>query len=259
VNDLINLRLAYYQAVNRPEFREMSNVKYFDFQRLRNVKGQPGLKRANLENYDIRLEYFPAMGDVLAASYFYKTMENAIEEQLLANPDRFVQSWFNSEEGTNYGFEFELRKTLGFLLWDYLENFVLGANYTRVFSSVEFEDPPKSGHHNVRPLQGQAPWMTNLSLTFTERRLGTTLSVLYNRFGRRLDGVGDARELDVYEEGSDLFDLAVTQEVPYGAKLKFSIRNLTGEDDVFTWGTSRRLQERIRRGTTYGLTLSYTF
>jgi len=259
VNDLINLRLAYYQAVNRPEFREMSNVKYFDFQRLRNVKGQPGLERAEIENYDVRLEFFPSMGDVLAASYFYKTLSNAIEEQLLANPDRFVQSWFNSENGKNYGFELELRKELGFLFWDYLENIVFGANYTRVFSSVEFEDPPHSGHYNVRPLQGQAPWMTNLSLTFTEPRLGTTLSVLYNRFGRRLDGVGDARELDVYEEGSDLYDVALSQEVPGGAKLKFSIRNLTGEDDLFTWGSSRRMQERVRRGTTYGLSLSYTF
>jgi outer membrane receptor protein involved in Fe transport len=101
--------------------------------------------------------------------------------------------------------------------------------------------------------------MTNLSLTFTEPRLGTTLSVLYNRFGRRLDGVGDARELDVYEEGSDLYDVALSQEIPGGAKLKFSIRNLTGEDDLFTWGSSRRVQERVRRGTTYGLSLSYMF
>jgi outer membrane receptor protein involved in Fe transport len=199
------------------------------------------------------------MGDVMAASYFYKTLANAIEEQLLANPDRFVQSWFNSGNGKNYGFELELRKSFGFLFWDYLDNLVFGANYTRVFSSVEFEDPPKSDHYNVRPLQGQAPWMTNLSLTFTEPRLGTTLSVLYNRFGRRLDGVGDARELDVYEEGSDLYDVALSQEIPGGAKLKFSIRNLTGEDDLFTWGSSRRMQERVRRGTTYGLSLSYMF
>jgi outer membrane receptor protein involved in Fe transport len=101
--------------------------------------------------------------------------------------------------------------------------------------------------------------MVNASLTFTEPKLGTTLSVLYNRFGRRLDGVGDARELDVYEESSDLVDLAVSQDLPGGAKLKFSIRNLTGEDDVFTWGTTRRLQERVSKGTTYGLSLSYTF
>jgi outer membrane receptor protein involved in Fe transport len=259
VTDLMNLRLAYYRSVNRPEFREMSNIKYFDFQRLRNVKGQPGLKRAEIENYDIRLEFFPDIGDVIAASYFYKTLTNAVEEQLLANPDRFVQSWFNSEKGENYGYELEVRKSLGFLFWDYLSNLVVGANYTRVFSSVEYEDPPKSGSFSERPLQGQAPWMVNASLTFTEPRLGTTLSVLYNRFGRRLDGVGDARELDVYEESSDLIDIAVTQDIPGGAKLKFAVKNLTGEDDVFTWGSSTRLQERISIGTTYGLSLSYTF
>lgn len=259
VNDLVNLRLAYYQSINRPEFREMSNVKYFDFQHLRNVKGQPGLKRAEIENYDVRLEYFPDMGDVLAASFFYKTLANAIEEQLLANPDRFVQSWFNSKKGENYGFELELRKAMGFLFWNYLNNLVLGANYTKVYSAVEYEDPPKSGHFSERPLQGQAPWMVNASLTFTEPHVGTTFSFLYNRFGRRLDGVGDARELDVYEEGSDLYDIALTQELPGDAKLKFSVRNLTGEDELYTWGSTKRTQERISKGTTYGLSLSYTF
>jgi hypothetical protein len=259
VTDLMNLRLAYYQSVNRPEFREMSNVKYFDFQRLRNVQGQPGLERAEIENFDVRLEFFPEIGEVIAASYFHKTLTNAIEEQLLANPDRFVQSWFNSQKGKNYGYEVEVRKAMGFLFWNYLDNLVLGANYTRVYSSVEYEDPPKSGNYSERPLQGQAPWMVNASLTFSEPKLGTTLSVLYNRFGRRLDGVGDARELDIYEESSDLIDVAVTQDIPGGVKFKFSVRNLTGEDDVFTWGSSTRLQERISLGTTYGLSLSYIF
>jgi len=259
VTDLMNLRLAYYQSVNRPEFREMSNVKYFDFQRLRNVKGQPGLKRAEIENYDVRLEFFPDVGDVLAGSFFYKTLKNAIEEELIANPDRFAQTWFNSEKGRNYGFELELRKSMGFLFWKYLNNFVVGANYTRVYSFVEFADPPKSGNVSERPLQGQAPWTVNASLAFSEPTLGTTLSILYNRFGRRLDGVGDSRELDVYEEGSDLIDVALTQEIPGGAKLKFSVRNLTGGDELYTWGSTKRMQERIRKGTTYGLSLSYTF
>lgn len=259
MTDLMNLRLAYYRSVNRPEFREMSNVKYFDFQRMRNVKGAPGLKRAELENYDARLEFFPDVGEVLAGSFFYKTMENAIEERLLASPDRYVQTWENSPEGKNYGFELEARKALGFLFWDYLKNVSIGANYTKIYSNVKFEDPPKSGNYGERPLQGQAPWMVNASLEYTEPTLGMTLSLLYNRFGRRLDSVGDSREQDVYEEESELIDLAVSQDVAGSAKLKFTVKNLTSEDDVFTWGSTRQVQERIKRGATYALSLSYTF
>jgi TonB-dependent receptor len=258
VHDLANIRFGYYQSVNRPEFREMSGVKYFDFQRLRNVKGRPGLKRAEISSYDIRLEFFPDIGEVLAVSYFYKDLKNAIEEELLANPDRFVQTWFNSETGVNYGYELEARKTLGFI-GSYFRNIQLGANYTKVESKIDYEDPPNSGIINQRPLQGQAPWMVNASFTFVEPTLGTTFSVLYNRFGRRLDGVGDSREEDVYEEGRDLIDLAVTQRLVGGSKLKFTVRNLTGKDEVYTWGTSKRIQEQLSVGTTYGLSFSYTF
>jgi hypothetical protein len=259
VSDIANLRLAYYRSVNRPEFREMSNVKYFDFQRLRNVRGAPGLQRAQIENYDIRFEIFPGVDQVIAASVFRKNLKNAIEEQLLAAPDRYVQTWFNSRSGKNEGFELELRKPLGFLFWEYLNNIVLGANYTRIYSHVEFEDPPRSGNFSKRPLQGQAPWMVNVSLVFTEPKIGTTFSVLYNRFGRRLDGVADSREEDIYQEGSDLIDLAVTQRIFGAAKVKFAVKNLTGKDEVYTWGSVRRTQERVSTGTTYSLSLSYAF
>jgi len=40
---------------------------------------------------------------------------------------------------------------------------------------------------------------------------GSTFSVFYNKFGRRLDAVGDVRELNVYEEARDMLDIAVAQ------------------------------------------------
>ncbi len=111
LNDIMNLRLATYHSVNRPEFREFANVLYLDFNQDQNVIGNSDLGRAYIHNYDFRYEVFPDIGEVVAASFFYKQFSSAIEERLIPAPDRYVQTWFNSPSGKNYGWELELRKS----------------------------------------------------------------------------------------------------------------------------------------------------
>ncbi|HET6348272.1 MAG TPA: carboxypeptidase regulatory-like domain-containing protein, partial [Candidatus Krumholzibacteria bacterium] len=74
-----NIRLGYFKSVNRPEFREQANVAYLDFDQNQTVLGNPDLQRATIKNYDARVEWFPAPGEVVAASYFYKDLTDAIE------------------------------------------------------------------------------------------------------------------------------------------------------------------------------------
>ncbi|MEJ2721320.1 MAG: TonB-dependent receptor, partial [bacterium] len=270
LNEVTNLRLAYFESVNRPEFREMAAVLYYDFDHVQNVRGNPNLKRARLSNYDVRLEFFPDIGEVIAGSFFYKTIENAIEEELIPSPERYVRTWFNSERGKNYGFELEMKKRLG-TFGDYFDNFMVSGNYTHVNSAVEYLDERTvaSGDSVLivreikeRLMQGQAPWAVNLSLLFTEPHIGTTFSLLYNRIARRLAAVGDSRDSDVYEEGRDMFDVAMTQRFFGGSQLKFTIKNIGGKEDVYTFGEdekSARIYRKAQRGTTYALEFSYTF
>ena len=262
--DRINLRLAYYQSVNRPEFRELANVLYYDFDRFQNVKGNPNLRRAFIRNYDIRVEVFPDIGEVLAASFFYKTLSDAIEERLVPTPERYMLTWFNSPRGKNYGFELEARKRFGFI-GDYFDNFMLTGNYTWVDSEIEYTEVKTDAEGNpvrtdkTRVMQGQSPWTINFSFLFTEPSLGTGFSVLYNRIGRRLAAVGDERDQDVYEEGRDMVDMAITQRFMSHLKIKFAVKNLLDEEETYTSGPEEALHERIRTGTTYELSLSYDF
>jgi hypothetical protein len=269
INQKTNLRLAYSEAVNRPEFREMSSVLYFDFDKFQNVIGNPNLKRAQIRNYDVRLEFFPSVSQILAVSYFSKDFTDAIEERLIPSPDKYVRTWFNSPHGTNTGYELEVRKSLGFIGapvgLHYLQNFMFNFNYTNVESEIEYTEQKTDvqgqphTYYLTRPMEGQAPWMVNVGFLFVEPRIGLTANILYNRIGRRLEAVGETRENDVYEEERDLIDFALTQNFLYGTRVKFTIKDLLAEDLHYTSTSDRTTYSKYQAATEYGISFSYTF
>jgi len=108
----INLRLAYSQSVNRPEFRELASYSVFDYDNFVVVRGNPNLKRSLVKNYDIRFESFPTTGEIVSFSMFLKDFENPIEQ---VNSGNDVLSYQNADKARTYGAEIELRKRLGFI------------------------------------------------------------------------------------------------------------------------------------------------
>jgi hypothetical protein len=262
--DNLNLRLAYGRSVNRPELREMANVLYYDYDLVQNVIGNPRLRRAIVDNYDVRAEFFPRPGEVVAVSWFYKSIEDAIEERLLPSPERFVRTWFNSPDGRNYGWEFEARRNLGFL-GPLGERFSLAGNYTRVRSAISYVDAYTDPQGNTiredreRVMQGQSPWMANVSLLYVDAARGTSVNVLYGRIGRRLDAVGDSRNDDVYEESRDVLDLALTQKLGARWETKLTVKDALAQDATFTSGSLRETYSSVSRGTVWSLTAAWSY
>jgi TonB-dependent receptor len=259
--EALNIRLAHYQSVNRPEFRELANVLYLDFQTDQNTIGNPDLQRAYVHNNDVRIEYFSGPGEVIAASYFHKTISNAIEERLLAAPDRYVKTWFNSPLAKNRGWEFEARFSLRHA-WHFLESFTISANYTTVSSDVEYTETKTDQHGNAfvtyatRAMQGQAPWTLNLGFFYRHPGLGTSLTLMLNKQGRRLYAVGDVRNYDVYEEPRDMVDVSISQELLDSIVAKFSVKNLLNKEQIFTSGSQRVPFSSWHQGIAYALSLS---
>jgi len=273
VNESVNVRAAASQSVSRPEFREMSNVSFLDVVRFQNVRGNPDLERALVHNYDLRFEYFPDVGEVAAISFFYKSFEGAIEEQLFTDASRPVRTWFNSPAGTNKGYEIELRKSLSMLsdlpglgvASGLLDRLSIMANYTNVVSEIEYElyyVADDSTYTFRRPMQGQSPWSANMGILFNHEKWGTSINLLYNKFGRRLDLVGRNHKQRTdwyYEEPRDLIDLSVSQRIIKGVKFKFSTQNLGNKDVIYTKGeTGTPFHERVD-GVSYSASLSYEF
>ncbi len=262
INEMTNLRLAYSQSVNRPEFRELSAFYFYDFNTFEGTYGNPLLERALSRNYDARIELFPGIGEVIAVSYFYKNISNAIEVKIIpsTNPER---TWFNSPHGSNEGWELELRKTLGFF-GRYFENFVAGVNYTRVLSAIEYREGYKVDSAGIyvdrfrtatREMQGQSPYSINLSLAFTEPTIGTSISFLFNEFGERIDAIGDERQFDIIEQSRAVIDLSITQPIMRGVECKFAIKDLIAKKREFR--TREGLPYKTAfQGRSYGLQIS---
>jgi hypothetical protein len=251
-NDVTNFRLAYSQSVNRADFRELASTEYYDYVIKQSIKGNPDLRRSLIRNYDARLEVFPGAGELLALSYFYKNLTDPIEENLEGNSSGYVRTWKNSPTAKNYGWEVEARKSLAFL-GGFGRDFSFMANYTRVQSQVDYT---RGGVTYTRPLQGQSPYVINLSLAFTEPSIGTSLSLLYNKFGSRIYTVGSGATDagDIYEQPRDAVDFALTQQLSTGLEAKFTIRNLADKDRVMTRGD--KPYEELTIGRTFGLHFS---
>ena len=233
-----------------------------DYRTFQNMHGNPNLKRALIRNYDLRVETFPGPGEVLAASAFYKRLANAIEDTLLPEAERPTASFTSTPLARNWGFELEANKKLD---WFHpLRNFTFSTNYTRIWSEVEFDNPRTRDviEQDKRPLQGQAPWSLNLSLTFDGAATGTTANLLFNRVGRRLDKIAGNMFEYIYLEPRTRIDLVATQRLPWSLKAKLAVADVLARHTIKTSSTEdgqRYVFSDLGESTTYALTLSGRF
>lgn len=253
--DQMNVRLAWSKTVARPEFREFAKFVFFDFTTDALYYGNPNLRRTLITNYDIRYEFFPALGELLAVSIFHKNFEDAIEEVSLSG-DTPERTWANAAKVVNTGVELEARKSLDFIS-ELLNNFSASVNYTWLDSRVEVEQTDFITGKAGRRLQGQSPYMINAGLNYSSDSLGLSASLLYNRFGERITQVARASQPDFIEQPRDLLDLTVTKTFFSNFELKLSVKDLLAQDQVFQQGEKKA---RVNgKQTSLSLSLSARF
>jgi len=258
LNGSMNLRASASKTLNRPEFRELAPFDFTDVIGGRTVQGFPGLKQASIQNYDLRWEWFPAAGELVSASFFYKRFTNPIERVVEATA-QLRTSFRNADRARNYGIELDLRKNLGFLGAS-LSPLVGILNYTFVDSDVTI---PRTDIVVLttlrRPLEGQSRHVFNTVVEYSHPVSRTTVRTLLNFQGSRITDVGALGLPDIIEDGYTRLDTVILQ--PLGASrrwnLRFSAENLLDEKVRYTQGG---LPQRVYRpGRTFNVSLSYDF
>lgn len=272
-NERHQLRLAYGMSVNRPEFREVSNSVYYDFDLFSSVMGNPELKPAYIQNADLRYEYYPTANEFISAAVFYKRFDNPIEWTYIDNGGSYTYTYVNAKSADNYGVEVEIKKNLDFIgLNDFSWNF----NGAWINSKVHFDTGSQDKN---RPMQGQSPYLINMGIFYQNERYGINASALYNRIGKRIMEVGNADTTDggsinndfpdTYELARNTIDLNFSKKFAERWEVKASIRNLLGEKVTFIqyprfYDKNNVLQEReqitkqYKPGRNFFLTLSYS-
>jgi outer membrane receptor protein involved in Fe transport len=250
-----NIRVAYSQTVNRPELRELAPFAYFDFNTQTSIRGNEHLQRALIRNYDLRVETFPNAGELLSASLFYKSMTNAIEQVVVTGSALGSERTFmNADLARNYGYELEARIGLGHIS-DALSNLSLRGNYTRVASEVTVEGTETTIERRNRPLQGQSPYMMNLGLLYENAASGTSVNLLFNRFGQRIIEVSTLYEEDVIEQPRSVVDVVLTQTLFEQYEVKLAIRDVLAQEQVFSQGNKKARGNQ--KGASYSLGISF--
>jgi outer membrane receptor protein involved in Fe transport len=268
-NAMNQLRASYGRSINRPEFREVSSSVFYDFDLTSDVQGNTELKSCYIDNIDLRYEIYPSQGEMISLAAFYKHFDSPIEwTYTVTGGTDLVYSYKNAKSANNYGLELDVRKDLSFIG---LRNFSLSANASLIDSKVTFN---KGDNERNRPMQGQSKYLINAGIFYENHKKKLNLSLLYNRIGKRIIGVGrsegsedkTARVPDSYEMPRNVIDMSGTKKIGEHWEFKLSLRDLLAEKVKFAQfdrnAEGKEIEEvtkSFRPGRNLGLNITYKF
>ncbi len=257
----MKMRFAASRTVARPSFKELSPVFLDDPVSADRFRGNSLLQTSNIDNIDLRYEWFPAPGDVIAVSGFTKFIQRPIELFTSPTADFFA----NQESAIIYGYEFEVQKNLGFLA-EPLRPFAIGLNGARFYSRVKLievarQDRIAFGLDPVRRLQGQPDYLLNVNVTYDNKETGLFAGVFFNVTGETLAQAGSSSgsegfSADLFQQPFTSLDFTLSKKFGY-LTCTFRGENLLNQDLRRT--AEGNLDYSKSAGTKYSLSLGGTW
>lgn len=230
LNDKNLLRFSYGKTINRPEFREMSNFDYQDFDMFAIIHGNDTLKSAYIDNYDLRYEWYPSGGEIVSLAAFYKDFSNPIEVFLIPAGTGYDYKPFNTEKAYSMGLELDARKQFtefkniaGFL--HYLQNLTVIFNTSLIKSEINTAQQGFA-RDKKRIMQGQSPYIINLGMNYASQVSKISVGINYNRLGKRIAFVGNPLNPHTWELPRNSLDFTLQKEMGKYLTLKIGIKDL---------------------------------
>lgn len=252
-----NVRVGYGRTLSRPDFRELSPFDFTNVLGGFNTVGNPDLRRAQIDNFDARWEWFPGGDQVIAASFFFKDFTDPIEVTIQPTTD-LRQSFVNAAGARNYGAELEFRRNLSFI-HPRLRSFGLQTNFTFVESNVEIpDDQALLLTTRSRPLLGQSRFIYNIITDWAKPRWRSSARFSANSVSRRITDVGSVGLPDIYQERNIFLDFVYQFDVREDGKLslRFTAENLL--DNRYRWTQGDFVHRAFRLGRTYSFGTSFS-
>jgi outer membrane receptor protein involved in Fe transport len=255
--ETFQLRFGYSETVTRPDLREITNASYIDPLTDDLVFGNPGVVPAQLDNYDIRAEWFFRNGDNFTVSLFYKDITNPIEFfEAPASDTNIAREIINAESAEIYGVEFEVLKELGFI-HPFLDTFYLQANLTLQESELVAGPRANAPTNAKRDMTNAAPWIFNLQLGYDSPGGQHSATLVYNVFDERLFVAGRNGAPDGFEQAFHGLDITYSWYPTEEISLKAKIQNILNESVEIEREGITTFEEDI--GRTFALSVSWDF
>jgi len=237
------LHASYFKALNRPGFYEIVPGKVVNEEYQE--RGNPDLKRALADNYDLRYELFPGASEQLLVGVFYKRIKDPIEYTFQADAVRGQDIYYspgNFGTAKNYGAELDYIK--------YFNKIGIKANYTYTHSRITTPKTsrridPTTGDIEAfsvdqsRPLYGQSEHIANLSLLYKDTNKGWDLQLAGAYTGPRINTVSQFLNNDLWQQGFIQMDASAEKRLKKGITVFVKAGNiLNTPTKLFIKGTN---------------------
>lgn len=246
----MQLRASGSKTIARPQFRELAQQVFQDFESDREFQGNPFLIDSQLYNAEARYEYYFGRGQNVALAGFYKRIKNPIEQvAFFAGGGQLRTGFANAPKANLYGGEVEATKYFDLdTIGDFFatRRFRVSANYTYTKSELKVGagtiigpdlSPVSAGdlYTDGAPLTGQSDHIANLQIGFEDSDHLSQQTFLINYASPRVTNRGPIqgalRQPDIKEKPGLTLDFVARQEGLFYTlpiEFKLEVRNITG-------------------------------
>lgn len=255
IDSEMQLRFNYSETTIRPDFRDISSSFYIDPLTEFLVRGSTSLQSSSIDNIDFRWEWYLETGENLSVAFFWKDIENPIEQIELPSATEGAPQLLtaNASDGQLFGAEVEFLTDLAFIN-ENLSNYFVTGNVTYSNSEVNicssnsrrnclFEEQLKEAlntqesvtsviTNNTRRLIGHSEWVANLQMGWDALNNEHSATLVYNVFGPRIIVPGVSGFEDAQEQSFHSLDFIYTWYPTYDSTIKVQFKNLLGEDKI---------------------------
>ena len=235
----LNLRTAFSSSVVRPEL--IDNSKFWRWSAFYGAQvGNAGLTSTRINSFDIKVEWFPGLGEILSVGAFYKKFDKPVELTLNTLAGTIAYYLTNADVAKVFGLELEVRKSMSFITDSkILNNLYLYGNVTLQDSKVKgtFVNTDPTGPKYLtstqnRSMYGQSPYLFNTGIQYNGMRFG--FNFMYNKSGFKTLVVSENPINIEYENARDQIDGQISYKFMKGRmEVKANVGNLLNKESMF--------------------------
>jgi TonB-dependent receptor len=260
-------RATYSSTIARPGFNQLSAALAVDLGAHTVTLGNPFLKPARSDSFDVTIEKYLGGAGIISAGLFYKSISNYILPNVindpaalaaaLANPaisnysgTKAIYSFSNAgnaySRGAEISFDHRFHELPGLL-----GGLGVSANFTYIDSRVQI----RPGEYSRLPSSSQYTY--NAAVFYEKGPLNLRLAVYST--STDLFGIGQNTSGDVYNSARTSMDFGGSFALSKHGALYFSAKNLLNTPHEFYQGQSNRPIQREFYGQTYQIGVRFDY
>ncbi len=231
-----NLRASVAKTVKLPRLDELSTSVDSTFDRNDihhpDLTGNANLTEEKALSYELRLEHFFEDKGIISLGSFYRSIDDKIEKMTVLESGRYVMRPYNSGQGSLWGIELELKKSLS----SFVDGLGTFANATIQDSSIT-----NTATGLKRPIKQTSNYLYNIGVDHTLPSYKLTYGTAYRYVGG-YDDPTDENGIAQKQKGYGTLDMYANKRLNDTFKLQLNWKNITHSTIETTSSTSTQTQ-----------------